>query len=592
MLTLTDLFCGAGGSSTGAIAVPGVRVRIASNHWDLAVETHGQNHPDADHLCADLSAVEPRRFPRTDILWASPECFTAGHLVTTGRGQVPIEDVVVGDVALTHRGRWRAVTRVQQRRADTVIVKGHGHTGIECTSNHRFWARESELKWRNDIRRYRREYGDPRWITAAATAEMDALWCSPVEYDPMLIDPEPTYVPAVFGLDGAAAWWLVGRWVGDGSLTFGRNHEVLLACGFHEADELRARLADTGTDWAESRKRTAVVFSIGDEKARDWLHKNFGHGAANKGLPSWALTMRHTHRRALLDGYLSADGGITQRRVRVSTVSRRLAISARLLAESLGHRVAMAHDKRVTYSIEGRTGVARLQWILHWEPQLSKARSPESFVDGGHVWSRIRAVTKGRVDVTVYNIEVDEDHSYVLDGIVVKNCTNHSVARGRKRNDAQPDLFGEVLPDAAAERSRATMWDVPRFAEHHRYRAVIVENVVDAWHWQPFQAWLQAMDSLGYDHHVVFLNSMHAQSLGVGAPQSRDRMYVVFWRKGNPRPELERVTAPAAACPTHGAVRARQVFKRADRAPWGRYRQQYVYTCPVRGCVTIVSMST
>lgn len=39
-LTLTDLFCGAGGSSTGAVSVPGVTVRIASNHWDLAVETH------------------------------------------------------------------------------------------------------------------------------------------------------------------------------------------------------------------------------------------------------------------------------------------------------------------------------------------------------------------------------------------------------------------------------------------------------------------------------------------------------------------------------------------------------------------------
>ena len=169
MLTLTDLFCGAGGSSTGAIAVPGVSVRIASNHWDLAVETHNTNHPDADHLCANLSQIDPRRFPRTDILWASPE------------------------------------------------------------------------------------------------------------------------------------------------------------------------------------------------------------------------------------------------------------------------------------------------------------------------------------------------------------CTNHSVAKGRKRADAQPDLFGEVLPDAAAERSRATMWDVPRFAEVHQYQAVIVENVVDAWHWLPFRAWLMAMDSLGYDHHIVFLNSMHAQALGDGA---------------------------------------------------------------------------
>lgn len=48
MLTLTDLFCGAGGSSTGAVAVPGVSIRVASNHWQLAVETHNTNHADAE----------------------------------------------------------------------------------------------------------------------------------------------------------------------------------------------------------------------------------------------------------------------------------------------------------------------------------------------------------------------------------------------------------------------------------------------------------------------------------------------------------------------------------------------------------------
>lgn len=162
-------------------------------------------------------------------------------------------------------------------------------------------------------------------------------------------------------------------------------------------------------------------------------------------------------------------------------------------------------------------------------------------------------------------------------------CTNHSVAKGRKREGAQPDLFGDVLPDASAERSRATMWDVPRFAEHHLYDAVIVENVVDAFNWVPFRAWLMAMDSLGYDHHVVMLNSMHAHTFGVGAPQSRDRMYVVFWRKGNQRPDFERVTRPNAVCPACGPVRAMQSFKKFDH-PWGRYRAQYVYRCPSVKC--------
>lgn len=39
-LTLTDIFAGAGGSSTGASEVPGVEVRLAANHWPLAVEVH------------------------------------------------------------------------------------------------------------------------------------------------------------------------------------------------------------------------------------------------------------------------------------------------------------------------------------------------------------------------------------------------------------------------------------------------------------------------------------------------------------------------------------------------------------------------
>ncbi len=161
-------------------------------------------------------------------------------------------------------------------------------------------------------------------------------------------------------------------------------------------------------------------------------------------------------------------------------------------------------------------------------------------------------------------------------------CTNHSVAKGKKRAGAQPDLFGEILPDAAAERSRATMWDVPRFAEVHRYEAVIVENVVDAWHWEPFRAWLMAMDCLGYDHQPVFLNSMHAQAFGPGAPQSRDRMYVVFWRKGNTAPELDLVTRPDAICPDCGPVKAMQWWKR--QPAWGRYRSQYIYRCPNIKC--------
>ncbi|MEU2713886.1 DNA cytosine methyltransferase [Streptomyces sp. NPDC007205] len=72
-LTFTDLFCGAGGSSTGLVAA-GLELRLAANHWQRAVETHAANHRDADHLCADIDKYDMRRLPKTDVLWASPIC--------------------------------------------------------------------------------------------------------------------------------------------------------------------------------------------------------------------------------------------------------------------------------------------------------------------------------------------------------------------------------------------------------------------------------------------------------------------------------------------------------------------------------------
>ena len=169
------------------------------------------------------------------------------------------------------------------------------------------------------------------------------------------------------------------------------------------------------------------------------------------------------------------------------------------------------------------------------------------------------------------------------------SCTNHSIAQGKSRReiDAAPDLFGEVLPDAAAERSRSTMWDVVRYSEYHRYRAVIVENVLEVMKWEPYQAWLLAMDSLGYDHEILSINSMHAQHSGLPAPQSRDRFYGVFWRKGDRAPDLDAIQRPQAWCPRcERVVESRKSWKNGRTA--GRYRAQYVFVCSTVRCGQVV----
>lgn len=163
-------------------------------------------------------------------------------------------------------------------------------------------------------------------------------------------------------------------------------------------------------------------------------------------------------------------------------------------------------------------------------------------------------------------------------------CTNHSVAKGRKVADRTPDLFGETLPDEASERSRATMFTVPDFAEYHRYRAIIVENVVDVRRWVRWPAWVMDMQNLGYDMEIVYLNAMHAQAHGLPAPQSRDRIYIVLWLKGTKRPDLDSIQRPKAWCPScDETVASVQTWKKPDQ-PWGRYRAQYYYRCPKHSC--------
>jgi site-specific DNA-cytosine methylase len=590
-VTATDLFCGAGGSSIG-FELAGGKLRLGLNHWQRAIETHSANFQHADHDCEDvasLTTAQIRRYPDSDILLASPECFPAGTLVTTVHGQVPIECVPVGEVVLTHRGRWRVVTRVQQSRAGTIVVRGQGHTpGIETTLAHPFWLRRSGRVWENRVRQSLRRWDKPEWLSFGDASPGEVYWATPAptgHHAPLL---EPTETPACFGSGPRLAWWLIGRWVADGSLTFDRGRcEITITCGFHEEEELAAKLDATGATWQVRALRTCAAFRYHDEAHRDWLAHHFGHGSAEKGLPGWTLDLPREQRRELLAGYVSGDGTEGSRRVQVDTVSHKLAVSVRLLAESLGHRCGLYRYEQHATQIEGRDLNVQPIWKVAWEATGS---TRETYQAPGEQqsWSRVREVSEGRPDVEVFNLEVDEDESYIAEGIVVHNCTNHSLAKGARRQKPQAGSLFDDGPagDAEQERSRATMWDVVRFTEQKRlkgkpYKAIVVENVVDAFKWGHnddgglFTAWRQAMGALGYDHEIVWLNSMFCPP----TPQSRDRLYVVFWLREMRRPDLR--FEPRSWCPAClKIIDGRQTWKRPDRTPWGRYGAQYFYGCP------------
>ncbi len=162
-------------------------------------------------------------------------------------------------------------------------------------------------------------------------------------------------------------------------------------------------------------------------------------------------------------------------------------------------------------------------------------------------------------------------------------CTEVSPAGGRKKRRG-PDLFEEHghVPDAAFDRTRVTFWEVIRACEIHRYKLVMIENVVEAAAWELFDVWLAGMTTLGYSAQFVSVSAAHIGGEGNPyAPQWRDRIYIVFNLSGVPAPDVE--PRPLAWCPRCGDVAAVQSWKmRRGLHPRriGKYGAQYTYVCP------------
>jgi len=201
----------------------------------------------------------------------------------------------------------------------------------------------------------------------------------------------------------------------------------------------------------------------------------------------------------------------------------------------------------------------------HWATAIDVHQS--HFPEAGHDCADISAADPRRYPATDVLLASPE-------------CTNHSQARGVSRGAQQPGLFD--APDPAAVKSRATMWDVPRFAEQLRYDSIVVENVVEATKWVNWGSWSMAMEELGYERKILSFNSRH-----FGVAQSRDRIYVVFWRKGAPAPDLElEVSGFCSRCDRVGP--ARQAWKNGRTV--GKFGTQWVWACT--DCGTEATVAT
>ena len=353
-------------------------------------------------------------------------CFPAGTPVLTDRGLVPIETVCPGDQVLTHKGRWRKVTKTMNRQAD-VLSNGW----LTTTANHPFYTREkqseSHQEW-VDGRRVSIPFtlSDPAW--ASADKIHGSFTAIPVRADPL---PIPAVAGQPVNTEVPAFWYMIGRWLADGWLRSNRKDlpygAVVICCGKHDKDELTTRLSATGLPWRRTENATTFVFTAGHRGLSEWILDNFGEHADAKTLPGWLFGAGPSIRESVLEGYLAADGhyanmikGKHNGRWQASTVSRNLAVGLRVLATTLGYTTSLGvhrfqeHVQEIKGSIVGRKDT--------WWLEIRENNGWYTRTAGQHQWVKQRKPMLPAGEVTVYDFSVEEDHSFIAHGFVVHNC--------------------------------------------------------------------------------------------------------------------------------------------------------------------------
>jgi len=365
-----------------------------------------------------------------DLLVGGTPCFSGDTLIATQRGFVPICEINTGDMVLTHKNRWRKVLSIGNKEAETIKICGQGASdGLHTTPEHPIYSREQKKSWvgrKNGS--WKRIFSEPSWTEAGKMK--GRFWGSPAQWEslqiPEIITQGNEATPPKISTD---LMRFLGRWLGDGWLRFcgNRRSYVLLCLGKHEGNEVLEIIENAGLHASVSNQRTTVRYQVASSALARWILQNFGQGAKEKTIPAWLFSASREMRLAFLEGYLSADGNRITGGWNAVTVSKCLAVGITMLAHSLGYSTTRTRleSKRASI-IEGRHVKVSDCYQVHI---YKNARS--SVEIDGHRWGFVRKILPSGI-CRVWNLEVEEDNSYVADSITVHNCQDFSVAGLRK----------------------------------------------------------------------------------------------------------------------------------------------------------------
>jgi ribonucleoside-diphosphate reductase alpha chain len=381
-------------------------------------------------------------------------CLTGDSFINTKTGFKFMKDLKIGDFVLTHKGRFKKITAKKERvsSGDIFSLKvGLRNTKIKITGNHPVltnlgWVRVDEL--------------NPLIHLVAVNGRIE------LEEKPykVIIEEKPknlnsgqfveTPTNSNFEIDEDLAW-AIGLWLAEGNITKnkGKANGLRITMSVKEKDIVEkwkniicSRFNKNGNIKEKQIKRLGKInrwlhSDVYGVSMSEWFLKNFKEHAKNKEMPEWVFDLKENISKNIIDGFIDGDGTIRKNGdVRILVSNPKLVCGLYNLCLKSGYDVSLNLNLNVKAA-----KTSKEKWYyeitIHNKLKLSRSKMPINAgvrFNDGLIYAPIRELVPIKKDETVYDITVEDDHSFSVAGVVVHNCFGIDI------DDTLYDIYDKV----------------------------------------------------------------------------------------------------------------------------------------------------
>lgn len=370
-------------------------------------------------------------------------CLCPGTKIYSSDGIVNIEDVKIGDYVITHKGRNRQVTNVITKNfkgvATKIQMQGYSNDTKEYkfVDNHELYVkREGEWKWVGcedlvvgDV------VGEPIVSSNSNSKKIGINICEKITSSPTINKKRYESTPSLQRL--------FGYFLGDGSVNESEGciqfdfakHEM---SNIKDVKEIILRVFDKNV--AETEKgENCIRLKCYSRGLCNYFMNNFYDKNKVKLYPWDISRLNNNDCLNLLVGMIRSDGTNHKDSVVFSNTNTRLISLAKQLFSRLGYAASISYREPRTHTLEdGRVIAGKLQeWsvcaagkktensLVDYIDNLNTENDRQSqkmFIEDGFCCTTIQKIEYEDYEGVVYDLQVDEDHSFSGPFLTIHNC--------------------------------------------------------------------------------------------------------------------------------------------------------------------------